>query len=433
MANITIDQVLRSPPGEIAFNYPVDAKPSKIDKRYKTLRVERRGLRRWDCFEENPAYLQARLRKRGPYPDGWQPRVVAWQRYAASERMVQDLYALTLIHRVNIALDAAFEIPDELSIIGTPKYFPSLGTEHSRSEGEGETKIAPDWMVVEGDADQPPPLRDLHTKLVAWGDTKLKGKSSINNDRDRLPGTLKCPEAYLAQVVQYCIDSDIPFGFVITDHELVVFHLIKYDSGSEKRSTRGSRLEISGWQLLSSDATEETEFSSPLQRTTGDWFEFDSGDDEIPLINTDNRDAGPPQPMFQPGRGPLSLGPPHHIMTPQISAFQNQRQATPEIPSSSQQSSLHPESSPCPDPRVTADYSPTLSPHYEMSSQSGFSPDIRAEDPTHVLIKSYPADDEGVARRLFELCVLAKRAKDYGVARIGPWKLSFAALDALDI
>ncbi|RYP55919.1 hypothetical protein DL769_010018 [Monosporascus sp. CRB-8-3] len=319
---------------------------------------------------------------------------------------------------------------------GNPAWWPGnatlLGTEYSWSEGEEETKIAPDWMVVEGDADPPPHLHDLHTKLVAWGDTKLKGKSPINNDQDYLPGTLKCLEAYLAQVVQYCIDSDIPFGFVLTDYELVVFHLIKYDSGSEKRSTRGSRSYVYGWQLPSSDAT-ESEFSSPLKRTTADWLEFDSGDDDIPLINTDNRNASPLQLIFQPGRDPISPRSSHHTMVPQVPALPNQRQTTPEIPSSSQQSSLQPESSPCPAARTIARYSPTPSPHHEMSSQSGFSPDIRAEDPTHVLIKSYPADNEEVARRLFELCVLAKRAKDYGVSRIGPWKLSFAALDALDV
>ncbi|KAI8943917.1 hypothetical protein F4801DRAFT_573439 [Xylaria longipes] len=47
---ITISQVLRVPAGEIVFIYPRDARPSQIDKKYKTFRVERRGLRRWNFF-----------------------------------------------------------------------------------------------------------------------------------------------------------------------------------------------------------------------------------------------------------------------------------------------------------------------------------------------------------------------------------------------
>lgn len=61
--------------------------------------------------------------------------------------------------------------------------------------------------------------------------------------------------------------------------------------------------------------------------------------------------------------------------------------------------------------------------------------DIRAEDPTHVLIKAYrtnETDENNVAQRLFELCMLAKAAKDRGVLGIGPWKLSFTCLDTLD-
>jgi hypothetical protein len=75
------------------------------------------------------------------------------------------------------------------------------------------------------------------------------------------------------------------------------------------------------------------------------------------------------------------------------------------------------------------------SPKHEAISQLGFSPDVCAEDPTHVLVKSYPADDEGVVQQLFELFMLAKAAKDNGVWSIGPRNLacSLARLDYLVI
>ncbi|RYO85069.1 hypothetical protein DL766_006528 [Monosporascus sp. MC13-8B] len=140
--------------------------PSGTDQKYNYFRVERRGLRRWECFEANPALLQDHLRRYSPYKKGWQPYIVPWQRYAASKRMVQDLHSLTLIHRVNVALDAAAS--GRLSIVRTPKHFPSWGTEVSRAEGAEETtRIAPDWMIVDGDASDPPPLNELNTTIIA--------------------------------------------------------------------------------------------------------------------------------------------------------------------------------------------------------------------------------------------------------------------------
>lgn len=58
-----------------------------------------------------------------------------------------------------------------------------------------------------------------------------------------------------------------------------------------------------------------------------------------------------------------------------------------------------------------------------------------AEGPTHVLIRAYRTneiDGNTVAVRLFELCMLAKAAKDRDVLGVEPWKLSFTCLDTLD-
>ncbi|KAJ2987182.1 hypothetical protein NUW58_g4644 [Xylaria curta] len=262
MARMTVDQILRVPADEIAFIYPKDDRSSRVDKKYETLRIERRGLRKWECFEEESVHLQDYLRNVTPYQKGWKPHIVPWQRYAASERIVQDLYALTLIHRVNVALDAA--VPGRLSIIGTPMYFPSWGNEASRSEGQEErNKIAPDWALVLGNGSNLPGLKKLGQNIIAWGDTKLR-RENYGSDSPPLPGTYECPEAYLAQVVQYCIDMRIPLGFVLTNHELVIFHISQYEpEGQERMATRSSNSGTSTWHLLPSDATEETEFSSP--------------------------------------------------------------------------------------------------------------------------------------------------------------------------
>ncbi|RYC57103.1 hypothetical protein CHU98_g9105 [Xylaria longipes] len=430
---ITISQVLRVPAGEIAFTYPRDARPSQIDKKYETLRVERRGLRRWNSFQENPACLQAYLDRHSAYPEGWRPYVTAWQRYAASERIVQDLYGLTVIHRVNVALDAA--VPgQQLSIIGTPKHFPSWGTETSRPEGGKETRIAPDWVVVYGDSTRPCLLADLDEDIIAWGDTKLIKSSAT--DTEPLPDTVACPEAHLAQVVQYCIDMAIPLGFVLTNNELIVFHLVKSDDGQERQTvTRTSHLGSSAWQHLPSDATEEPDFSSPVQRKTRDWVRFDEGDHAIPVFTCkDNKLESPSESesTFAPGRdGDEHFSPaPRQVSRTLLFPAHGPSHTTPEPPNS-QQSFLDPDS-PCPDTRGHGDRpSTTNSPEppseAQTTSQLGFSPDVRAEDPTHVLIKVYPADDEGIAQRLFELCMLAKAAKDSGALGIGPWKLSFTS------
>ncbi|KAJ8126450.1 hypothetical protein O1611_g7186 [Lasiodiplodia mahajangana] len=434
---ITVRRVLYTPPGEIAFTYPTDAKPPQTDKRYKTLRVGRRGLRRWNSFQENPAYLQTFLDCHSACPEGWSPYVTPWQRYASSERIVQDLYGLTLIHRVNVALDAA--VPSQqLSIIGTPKKFSSWGTETSRLEGENETKIAPDWALIYGDPMGLGPLSDIDGYIIAWGDTKLN-KPEVDLDPAALPGTVSCREAYLAQVVQYCIDWDVPFGFVLTNNELIVFHLIKNDGELERQViTRASHQGTSRLQFLPSDATEETEYSSPVQREFTHWIEFDNGDDDIPLlIREENKLESPLEltSVRERGRDGPHGAAPHQVSRISFSQDRKARHTTPEPPNSSQQSSLNPDSSPCPPGNPSREYrtpttSSSLSSEPPTIGQQEFLPDPRADDPTHVLIKAYPANDEGVGQRLFELCMLAKEAKDNGILKIGPQKLSFAGFYA---
>ncbi|RYO80968.1 hypothetical protein DL762_007374 [Monosporascus cannonballus] len=119
---------------------------------------------------------------------------------------MQDFHGLALIHRVNVALDTA--APGRLSIVGTPKHFPSWGTEVSRAEGaEKTTRIAPDWMIVNGDAGDPPPLNELNTTIIAWGDTKLK-RPSRATDSGPLPGVISLTEDVIGdRIPRYAILS----------------------------------------------------------------------------------------------------------------------------------------------------------------------------------------------------------------------------------
>lgn len=265
-------------------------------------------------------------------------------------------------------------------------------------------------------------------------------------------------------MVQYCIDLDIPFGFVLTNAELIIFHLVKTESKNEgelERNivTRMSRPDGLELQFLSSDATEEPDFSTPLRRNIGDWVEFDEGDDDIPLLTWGENRLGIPLESTPPDRGGGELlnlemsgvllsqadEPGHTTPEPLNSSQQssmhpdsspcppgrmNRTHATPEPPSSSQQLSMHLDSIPCPPgSRSRKNRTPTMSPSISSSvpqtGSQGYAPDFRGEDPTHVLIKAYPADGEEVAQRLFELCMLSKAAKDNDALRIWPKKLSF--------
>lgn len=417
---LTVKQILCLAPGELKFNYPKDATPSQIDKRYEWLRVEHSGVRAWD-FEESPPDLEEILQKPCPHSIDWKLFIVLWQRYASSERMIQDLFSLSLIYRVNVAFYSAGEDTKRMSIIGQPTYFYSLGG-HDHPEGKGETTIAPDWMVVMGNADGPPDLENLDDGLVAWGDTKLRGNKLSHPDLYCLPGTKHCPEAYAAQVVQYCIDSQIRFGFVLTDHELVLFQLIKQLYPSEPRNTRQREPVTSSSPPRQIDSSEKS-FSSPLGHSVKEWKDFDSGYDDIPLI-TQQADEG-------------------HQVSDQATSVSDTSMKSPELPPQSPEPS--PQSSPCPGPKDDAesisgsnDY-PGSSSDIRMDSSSDWKEDRRMEDATHLLIKSYLLDNINLPQRLFEFCMLAKRAKDCKVSNLGPGRITFEALrewqtsDAMEI
>ncbi|KAK2616276.1 hypothetical protein QQS21_000710 [Conoideocrella luteorostrata] len=436
-----VEQILNIPGGEIAFLYPSDAPVDRIDRRFTTLRVPRRGLREWSSFEEDPIYLREFMKLPTCCPAGWKPPVVRWTRYLASETNMVDFLKSTLMLRLNIALNA---ISPGLSIIGTSKHFNSYGADDNRIEGAPEVHIGPDLPVVDGDLASPPDIADLQYHTLTFGDAKVK---HLTRSRDRakiLPGTIGCYESWLAQAVQCCIDLDISVGWVQTNLEVVMFHLVRCeDTASQKSSvtTRSSRnLFLSKLETLPSDDTQEPDFSSPLAREAHDWLNFKNGDEEIPFINCNdviNQEwATPklssritlPSPITPLRVAELSSSPLGAKRQRDCSLegrrdSRDQRQTSHLSPPSMEPSTR-------PDEPGVVEF-PSSSSQIGTVSPSVYDADLRAEDVSHVLILSCPLTDKDVGRRLLELIMLAKRAKDSGALGIGPWKLSHSALDNL--
>jgi hypothetical protein len=420
-AAMNVSDVLKVPKDEISFIYPAEPRRDGTDQRFKFLRVDRRGLRQWDSYEEVPPYLNRFLELPTHCPSGWRPIVIGgWDCYAGSELLMLDKYKSTLIHRVNIALGASVS---GISIIGTPRNFPSYGTDENRQEGESEVQIGPDLVVLDGDPMLAPSLRELESNVIAVGDAKLKPRG-IDGTSAILPGTLGCYESYLAQSVQYCIDFNIPFGFVLTNLELVLFQLVRQagDSQSHHVTTRSMRSDVAKLHTIPSDFSSELDFSSPIYRRTYDWIQFDDGDSEIPLVTR------------------KSYTYPGHQTTPTHSrrqvfstpASHQGAQVDWNTPSNSSQGMDQRESTPCPVPHGASEVGEwPQSSQYDTATPSVFEADIRADNPTHVLIRSCPATNEDLALRLYQLIMLAKRTKDLDVLEIGPWKYTFLALDDL--
>ncbi|KAI0097571.1 hypothetical protein GGR51DRAFT_540751 [Nemania sp. FL0031] len=295
---MNVAEILHVPNGELCFILPTSS-DDQIDKRFEHLRVERRGLRLWTSFEENSEYLQPfLLQTLTQVSHGWKPHIGPWNRLASSEVLVLNLYHLTVIQRVNIALRC---LPQTIntSLIGAATTFSSYGTENNM-DGETYRRIIPDLLAVDGNPEDVHTLSDpdiLKNKIIVAGDAKLKAVQPYEGDTRILPGTIACLESYLAQPVQYCIDLDIRFGFLLTNFELVIFQLVRQnplprDSPIKTRSS----CPITSPSKLPSDHTDGGIFSSPMRdRKTNDWVRFSVGDTDIDLITVTSPSRGQQQ------------------------------------------------------------------------------------------------------------------------------------------
>ncbi|OAA36997.1 hypothetical protein NOR_07273 [Metarhizium rileyi] len=412
-----VKQALRTPRGELAFIYPRDIPRDRHDWRYGTIRSEL-----------------------GHRAD-WLPRLHPWDRFAASELSIADFYKKTLISRVNAGLKAA---ASGLHIVGTPKHFPSYGTYDNRTEGDSEKLVAPDLVALDADILNeefvyPPDLQNLAANIVAIGEIKQKNVE-LTDDESVLPGTLGCYESWLAQPIQSCLDLKISLGFLLTNVELVLFHLIKLPSQNSQtnRMTLRSK-QIPALDALPSDATQELVFSSPAVRQRKDWINFHDGDSDIPDVSnpdTTGKQWTTPvkssQVLLHTPRTPLRSS----LPSSPFPQRKRPRTSTLQVTGDSQ-ASIQPPSTPCPDPRVEHEQHgisdlPSSS-QIGTVSPSEFEIDQRGEDPSYILIRSYKTtDNDEVAERLFEHIVLAKRAKDFGLLQMGHYKLSHAALDQFE-
>ncbi|KAI1822770.1 hypothetical protein F4861DRAFT_375185 [Xylaria intraflava] len=263
-----VQRILNVPENEIRFIYLKRASThGQFDNTYRTLPVGRRGLRLWDSFEEDPEYLHEYLRRPTSCPLGWRPIVVDWCRFASSEALVLNQYQLTVIQRINIALGASHP---NTSIIATPTTFTSFGPRDNKVDDDSNTRIAPDLVVLDGKPERVNGTRDFRPMVIVAGDAKLSTDREDGGDKV-LPRTHACIEPYLAQPVHYCLTFGVPFGFVLTSYELVIFQLVRLDSPvGDVMRTRLSHPNISSPPSTPSDPTEESEFSSPISRQTSD-------------------------------------------------------------------------------------------------------------------------------------------------------------------
>ncbi|KAI3333065.1 hypothetical protein F4824DRAFT_473054 [Ustulina deusta] len=438
-----VQQVLRIPKYELAFIYPKDLPKDRHDWRYGTLRSDlgHRGLRYWQSFEENPAHIRKLLKLPTGLPADWRPYLHPWDRFAACELSIADFYKKTLIQRVNIGLGAA---SPGLHIVGTPRHFPSYGTYDNRIEGDTEKLIGPDLVVLDadifdGDIIHPPDLQNLDGNIVTIGEFKEKNVEFTDDD-SVLPGTLGCYESWLAQPIQGCLDLGISLGFLLTNVELVVFHLSKLPShGSQTDSMTLRSKSVSRLDALPSDATQELVFSSPVVRKKHHWVSFQDGDSDIPDVGNQDYTAKQcvtptkhSQAIPESPRTPL-----HQNSLPSSPLFHRKRARTStlEVPNSSQ-TSLQPPSTPSPDPCAEHDNVSVSDLPFSLQggtvSPSEFEIDHRGEDPSYILIRSYEIkNNEEVGKRLFEHIILAKRAKSFGLSEMGHFKHSHSALDEL--
>ncbi|CAJ2514339.1 Uu.00g024580.m01.CDS01 [Anthostomella pinea] len=399
--------------------------------------------REWTSFQSSSALL-AHLMP-GHFSTPWRGASLVWpERIAYTEKTVEMVYVQTLVRRINIVMNV---LGRATTIIGTPGSFPSMAIDF---EG-AETTIKPDWLVVRGVSpeESPPDVPTLQNKHVcAVGDTKLLHPDSVTAERmaqDILPGTSTCHKAFIGQVVHYCINLGVRFGFVLTNTELVVMQVLTEDSNMRDRpvSTRSRALRVpspaSDIRLPGSDI-----YSSPQGRGIWQWRNFTDGDHDIP-------DA-PLTPMHQQSLGFRARG--ARMSTPASDSVVEPEEESPAAARANRrppavfsskaknadsdmghmQTTCLPFSSPSQSsPPAPSSLPLGLDSAYPSSSQpSLYAPERRDCEISNVLVRSFPMDydtdnpaSSNPYRALAVLVELATRGKEHGVSSLDSRKLWF--------
>ncbi|KAL6837449.1 hypothetical protein V8C40DRAFT_279322 [Trichoderma camerunense] len=196
----------------------------------------------------------------------WEPQVPTFARVIYNERQLEALYLLTLITRVNIALDKAIPSEeDRIAIVIGPGAFESVSPEADAKS------LKPDWIVVQGNFNiglnpyEFPSLDELakKRKILVVGDTKLVRQL---DKKRKVPYTDACHRNFLRQVQDYCRSMYTRFGFILSNKELVV---VKFERGQES-SPRGPDqrgLRSNGaQQLVSGLSSQESDVAAPTDR-----------------------------------------------------------------------------------------------------------------------------------------------------------------------
>jgi hypothetical protein len=238
---LTVSEFLDADADQLCHKLAGSARSTSVDGRYVVLGP----TCPWHAFTADVDHTAPMIRDalKQEVITNWHAWISAADRVIYSERMLENLYSMTLITRVKIALENAFSSDDRpVTIIACPGAFDSHDPD---VRGGKETVILPDWVVLEASSkphdDKIPDLEELALsgRIVAVGDTKLvswrsNSSGADGNAKDIIPGTHSCHRRYMAQVQHYAKMLRTRFGFVVTNDELVVAQFLREEEAAPR-------------------------------------------------------------------------------------------------------------------------------------------------------------------------------------------------------
>ncbi|KAJ5216908.1 hypothetical protein N7468_009916 [Penicillium chermesinum] len=283
--SLTIDAFLDPQEGpeatEFLHTLAFSAHGSSDDSRYSVLGQ----IRQWGEFDSSNLASNSQIRSILDlhFTPKWKPWLPDLARVIHNERQLEHLYHITLITRVNIALQRALSPGNCVTVVVCPGSFDSYDP-HS-IDGK-ETVILPDWIAIEGDYSPHdgafPPLETLarQRKIIAVGDTKLvrlPSNFSSQSERTRyaglVDGTHSCRRSYLAQVQHYACMLYTRFAFVLTNKELLLAQFLQEREATPRLDRERGLRSGTGFQTLEHGLSSDFRTSEP----TGKFQEPTSG------------------------------------------------------------------------------------------------------------------------------------------------------------
>ncbi|PNY26659.1 Uncharacterized protein TCAP_03410 [Tolypocladium capitatum] len=240
----------QSGPGADELDHRIASNISPTDdKRYETLGE----IERWQAFNQDNIALDEPVKRRLAivFEPPWKPWLPDLSRIILNERQLDVFFYQTLMTRINLALHATTSILQEPEITIMPCLVLTLQTP------SGQPTSRPDWVVIEGSYTPRDTtflnLTELEGRIIAIGDTKIiRHKDRDTEDPEVVPGTRSCRRRALAQLQHYCTMLWSRFGFILTNHELVVTQFLREEDASPRSpGQRGLRSFANMAQLAS--------------------------------------------------------------------------------------------------------------------------------------------------------------------------------------